>query len=170
MRYVDYLRLDGACSAVLGAALVVLGWPGLFGEGSLRDGLLAAAAILVLVLLALAGLAARRGIPLSAPGRWLTDRPIARASAGSPPLAARGLRIRLATETAIWIVGVGAWVVLTGRDGTLIWATGWATLAYGLLQLLASARRAAAVEAERHTTFLVARRPGLGTPEITTPA
>lgn len=168
MRYVDYLRLDGACSAVLGAALVALGWPGLFGDGSLRDGLLATAAILVLVLIALAGFAARRGIPVSAPGRWLTDRPIGAAAPGATGLDGAKLRRRLTVETALWIIGVGAWVVLTGRDGTLIWATGWATLAYGLLQLLASAPRAAAVEAERGTTFLVARRPGLGTPELTT--
>lgn len=170
MRYVDYLRLDGACSATLGVALIALGWPGLLGDGSMRDGLLASAVVLLIVAASLAVLAMRRGIPLRAPGRWLTDRSIARAGVGGSPMPAAALRRRLTIETALWIVGVGAWVILTGRDATLIWATGWGTLAYGLLQVLGSARRAAAVEAERHTTFFVARRPGLGTPELTTPA
>jgi hypothetical protein len=166
MRYVDYLRLDGACSAGLGGALVVLGWPGLFGDGSAQWGW--AVLAVALTMGALAGLAARRGVPLSAPGRWLTDRSIARAATGKSALDADRLRIRLVGETTLWIVGVGAWVLLTGRDTTLIWATGFATAAYGLLQLIGSARRVAALEAEGRGPFLVARRPGLGTPELTT--
>lgn len=168
MRYLDYLRLDGACSAGLGGALVVLGWPGLFGEGRLGAAAPWGVLAVAVTLAALAGLAVRRGLPLAAPGRWLTERPIAEARPDETPLQARALRRRLLIETAIWIVAVGAWVLATGRDTTLIWATGWATAAYGALQLLGSARRVARLEAEGHGPFLVARRPGLGTPDLTT--
>jgi hypothetical protein len=168
MRYVDYLRLDGACSAGLGGALVVLGWPGLFGDGRLATAVPWAIAAVVVTIVLLAGFAARRGLPLGEPGRWLTERSVGAAEPGRTPLEAAALRRRLILETALWIVGVGAWVLLTGRDTTLIWATGWATAAYGLLQLLGSARRVRRLEAEGRGPFLVARRPGLGTPDLTT--
>lgn len=167
MRYRDYLRLDGACSAGLGAALILLGWPGLIADGSLVWGWAAVGTAVALGVVAV--VAKRRGTPVSAPGRWLTDRPVARVQAGAAPLDAARLRRRLVIETAVWVVGVGAWVALTGRDTTLIWVTGWPTLAYGLLQLAASAPRVDRLEAEGRGPFLVARRPGLGTPELTTP-
>lgn len=168
MRYVDYLRLDGACSAGLGGALVVLGWPGLFGEGRLAEAWPWALVAVAVTVALLAGFALRRGLPLGDPGRWLTERSLGAAEPGLPPLDASKLQRRLVIETAVWIIGVGAWVLLTGRDTTLIWATGWATAAYGVLQLVGSARRVARLEAEGRGPFLVARRPGLGTPDLTT--
>ncbi|MDP9383702.1 MAG: hypothetical protein M3P50_00430, partial [Actinomycetota bacterium] len=70
MRYPDYLRLEGWCSIVLGLALAALAFPGLLvSYDKWWIGLLFVPG----VLLALGGwAAARRGVPLGAPGRWLT--------------------------------------------------------------------------------------------------
>lgn len=167
MAYRDYLRFEGSCSVVLGLALAVMGTPGvvLHWDGA-AYGLLFVPA----VLLALGGFAAlRRGVGLLDAGAWLTARPLATAGSGAPLLAG-ALRRRLVVETVIWILAVGAWVVLGASDGLLIFGTGLASVAYGLVQAVASRARVIRAERERGEQYLVAERPGLGLPRLTTSA
>ena len=84
-----------------------------------------------------------------------------------PGLPAAGLKRRLVVETAIWIVAVDLWVLVGASDGGFIFGTGLASLAYGLVQAFASRARVVAVERERGTRYLVAERPGLGLPRLT---
>ena len=170
MRFSSYAALNGTCSTLIGIAFIVAGFPGLLGGDGADTGYAWLALPGVLVVLApLALVAARRRIPVSAPGRWLTDRPIAAAASGASILPERRLRIRLIGETIVW--GAVALAVIAGftTSRPFAYATGWASLAYGLLELLASAPRIRAVEFERGTKYFVHRRPGLGTPEVTTP-
>ncbi len=129
MPYAAYLRLEGWCSIALGLALALLAFPGLLLDGSgTLWGLLAVPA----VLLALGAWArGRHGIPLTAPGRWLTDRPLAGAEPGRRPLDPGPLRRRLIGESVLWVVAVGAWVLIGARDGALIFGTGLASAAFG---------------------------------------
>lgn len=170
MRFSSYAALNGACSTFIGIAFVIAGFPGLLGGDDAETGYawLAIPGVLV-VLIPLALVARQRGIPLSAPGRWLTDRPLSRAEAGQSVLPETRLRWRLIGETILW--GALALAVIAGftTSRPFAYATGWASLAYGLLELLASAPRIRAAEAERGTSFFVHRRPGFGTPDITTP-
>ena len=165
MRYRDYLALEGACSMVLGAALALVSFPGLLlswdGAGY---GLFVPAVLLLLGAFA----AARRGVGLLDAGAWLTARPLATSRAGRPALGTRGLRTRLVAETAVWIVAVTAWVVVGAQDGLLIFGTGLASAAYGAVQAFASRGRVVRTERERGEEYLVAVRPGLGLPELTT--
>lgn len=166
MRYRDYLALEGSCSIVLGLALALVSFPGLLiswdGAGW---GLLFVPGVLLL----LGGFAAaRRGVGLLDAGAWLTERPLDGATAGREALPTARLRTRLVVETAIWIVAVTAWVVVGASDGLIIFGTGLASAAYGTVQALASRARVVRVERERGAEFLVAKRPGLGLPELTT--
>jgi hypothetical protein len=68
----------------------------------------------------------------------------------------------------VWIVAVTAWVLLGASDGFLIFGTGLASAAYGLVQAVASRARVVRTERERGTTYLIAERPGLGLPQLTT--
>ncbi len=165
MRYRDYLRLEGSCSIVLGLALALESFPGLVlhWDGA-AYGLLFVPGVLGL----LGGFAAaRRGVRLLAVGSWLTERPLSTAGPGAP-LPVAPLQRRLVVETAIWIVAVGLWVVLGASDGLLIFGTGLASAAYGAVQAFASRGRVVRVERERGVEFLVAERPGLGLPRLTT--
>jgi hypothetical protein len=85
---------------------------------------------------------------------------------GTADADAARLRRRLLAETAIWIAAVTAWVLLGARDGLLIFGTGLASAAFGAVQAFAATARVAAVEAQRGERYVVARRPGLGTPEL----
>jgi len=164
MPYASYLRLEGWCSIVLGLALAAVAFPGLLLD---YDGAAWALLFVPGVLLVLGGWAAlRRGIPLARPGRWLTDRPLARAEPGRPALDAARLRRRLLAETAIWIAAVTAWVLVGARDGLLILGTGLASAAFGAVQAFPAAARVRAEEAARGVRYVVARRPGLGTPDL----
>jgi hypothetical protein len=165
MRYRDYLAFEGSCSVALGLALALVSFPGLFIDW---DGAGWGLLFVPAVLLALGGFAAlRRGVGLLDVGGWLTARPLAGAVAGRPALGAGGLRRRLVVETAIWIVAVTAWVLVGATDGLLIFGTGLASAAYGLVQAVASRARVARVERERGEEYLVAERPGLGLPRLT---
>lgn len=166
MAYRDYLRWEGGCSIVLGLALAGVAFPGLLvSYDAAWTGLLFVPA----VLLALGGWAAwRGGVPIGAPGRWLTERPLREARAGEVALDAAALRRRLAVETAIWIVAVCAWVIVARSSGLLIFGTGLASAAFGAVQAFAGRARVDAVERERGERYAVARRPGLGTPSLTT--
>ncbi len=149
-------------------ALAVVSFPGLLLHW---DGVGWALLFVPAVLAALGGWAAlrhRAGV-LDA-GGWLTARPLAGVQPGLPALDARRLRVRLAAETAAWIVAVTAWVVLGARDGLLIFGTGLASAAFGLVQAFAARARVRLADDERGEDHLVARRPGLGTPDLTTAA
>jgi hypothetical protein len=164
MAYRDYLRLEGWCSIVLGLALALVAFPGLLLD---YDGAAWGLLFVPGVLLALGSWAAlRRGIPLSQPGRWLTDRPLAGARPDRPALDAARLRRRLLLETGIWIAAVTAWVLVGARDGLLIFGTGLASAAFGAVQAFAATARVRAVEAEGGERHVVAERPGLGTPQL----
>lgn len=167
MRFAAYTRLNGLCSTLIGVAFIVAGFPGLLGDGSRAANLWLAIPGVLVVVVPIAAVAMRRGVPFAAPGRWLTDRPILRAEAGASVIPADRLRRRLVVETVVW--GAVALAVIAGFSTSrpFAYATGWASLAYGLLELLASARRIEAVERERRRTFFVHRRPGFGTPELT---
>ncbi|CAA9525971.1 MAG: hypothetical protein AVDCRST_MAG30-3379 [uncultured Solirubrobacteraceae bacterium] len=168
MRYADYLRLEGTCSIVLGLALALVAFPGLLVS---YDAWWAGLLFVPGVLLALAAWARlRRGVPLLAAGRWLTERPLAGATAGRPGLDAGRLRRRLLVETAIWIAAVTAWVVLARSSGLLIFGTGLASAAFGAVQAFAARGRVRAAEREAGTAYVVAERPGLGTPSLGTDA
>ena len=165
MSYRDYLRWEGSCSIVLGLALALVAFPGLLVD---YDGAGYGLLFVPGVLLLLGGWAAlRRGIPLGAPGRWLTERPLREASADGRALEAAQLKQRLVVETAIWIVAVTAWVVLARQSGLLIFGTGLASAAYGAVQAFASRSRVARADGERGAVHRVARRPGLGSPSLT---
>jgi len=161
--YVSYLRWEGWCSVALGLALALLAFPGLLL--SYADPWLALLFVPG-VLLALGAAARARGGSLAQPGAWLTARPLARAAPGRRPLPAAPLRRRLLVETTLWIVGVGLWVVLGRSSGLLIFGTGLASAAYGAVQALAAAPHVARVQRARGERYLVARRPGLGTPDL----
>lgn len=164
MRYPDYLRLEGWCSIVLGLALAALAFPGLLVS---YDGWWLGLLFVPGVLLALGGwAAARRGVPLTAAGRWLTERPLAGATPGRAALDARRVRRRLLAETALWIAGVAAWIVLARSSGLLIFGTGLASAAFGAVQAFAARAHAAGAERARGEALVVAERPGLGTPSL----
>ncbi len=164
MRYPDYLRLEGWCSIVLGLALAALAFPGLLvSYDAWWIGLLFVPG----VLLALGGwAAARRGVPLAAPGRWLTERPLREATPGRPGLDAARLRRRLVAETALWIAGVAAWIVLARSSGLLIFGTGLASAAFGAVQAFAARAHVRAAERVSGAAYVVAERPGLGSPSL----
>ena len=164
MRYRDLLRFEGTCSVVLGLALAALAFPGwLVSYPAPWTGLLFVPA----VVLALGSWAVlRRGASPWRPAEWLTARPLSTALSERRALAAEPLRRRLVIETTVWIAAAGAWIVLSRSSGLLFFGTGLASAAYGLLQAFPSARRVAAVEARSGETFVVARRPGFGTPEL----
>ena len=165
MTYRDYLRWEGSCSVVLGLALALVAFPGLLVD---YDGAAYGLLFVPGVLLLLGGWAAvRRGVPLGAPGRWLTERPLDGAAPGASPLEPGRLKRRLVVETAIWIVAVTAWVVLARQSGLLIFGTGLASAAFGAVQAFASRARVARADRERGAVHRVARRPGLGTPALT---
>lgn len=165
MTYRDYLRWEGGCSIVLGLALAFVAFPGLVvsypGAWS--------APLFVLALLAMLSAHARfrRGVPALAAGRWLTEFPLTTAAPSREPLGGDALRRRLVVETAIWIVAVCGWVLIGRSSGLLIFATGLASAAFGVVQAFAARARVAAVQAGDGRSYLVARRPGLGTPELT---
>lgn len=162
--YRDYLRLEGLCSIVLGAVMALVGAPGvLVDHGPVWPALLLVPGLLGA--LALAALAGRRASPLR-PGEWLTARPLATATEGRPALPEGRVRRRLVVETAAWILGVTGWLVLTGSSAGLIFGTGLASIAFGLVQGVAARRRVAAVEARSGVRYLVAERPGIGTPRL----
>lgn len=166
MPYRDYLALEGRCSILLGLALALVSFPGLLLDW---DGAAWGLLFVPAVLLALGGFAAlRRGVGLADAGGWLTARPLAGAQPGRPALPSGKLRTRLVVETAVWVVGVTAWVLLGATDGLLIFGTGLASAAYGVVQAFASRARVVRVERERGEEFLVAERPGLGLPRLTT--
>jgi len=158
------LRLEGLCSVALGLALAIVAFPGLLVDYPAPwVGLLFVPAVLIL----LGGYAAlRHDVPFLRPGEWLTTRPLAGARDGRSGLARRPLVRRLGIETAVWIVAGCAWVILTGSSGLLFFGTGLASVAYGLLQMVPSARRVTAEEGSTGAIFVVARRPGFGTPEL----
>ncbi|CAA9516318.1 MAG: hypothetical protein AVDCRST_MAG45-2222 [uncultured Solirubrobacterales bacterium] len=166
MRYRELLRFEGTCSVVLGLALAALAFPGLLvSYPAAWTGLLFVPAVL-LVLGAWAVL--RRGSSPWRPGEWLTARPLATATGERRALPSGPLRRRLIVETTIWILAAGAWILLARSSGLVFFGTGLASAAYGLLQAVPSARRVAAVEARSGETFVIARRPGFGTPELGT--
>ena len=164
MPYRDYLRWEGTCSIVLGLALALVAFPGLLvSYDAAWTGLLFVPAVLLL----LGGFAAlRRGVPLGAVGRWLTERPLACARTGAEALPAAGLRRRLVIETAIWVVAVCAWVAFARSSGLLIFGTGLASVAYGAVQAFASRGRVVRAERERGVAYAVAERPGIGLPRL----
>jgi len=165
VRYRDYLAWEGACSIVLGGALMAVAFPGLLVDWS---GLWTAPLFALALLAALAAFARlRHGVPPARPGRWLTERPLREAAAGLRPLDAGRLRRRLLTETALWIVAVVAWVVLARQSGLLIFGTGLASVAFGAVQAFPARRRAEAADRDRGHDHRVARRAGLGTPGLT---
>ena len=169
MRYSAYSALNGTCSTVIGVLFIVAGFPGLVSDepGDPSYWWIAIPTV-TLMLSALALGASRRGIPLAAPGRWLTDRAIGAAEAGRSVLPEGPLRTRLIGETVVW--GAIALAVILGFSTSrpFAYATGWASLAYGLVELVASTRRIRAVEAQEGTEFLIHRRPGFGTPDLAT--
>lgn len=166
MRYRDYLALEGSCSIVLGLALALVSFPGLLLDW---DGAAWGLLFVPAVLLALGAFAAvKRGVGLLDAGAWLTARPLGGVAPGRPALPADRLRVRLVAETAVWIVAVTAWVLVGAGDGLLIFGTGLASAAYGAVQAFASRGRVARVERERGEEYLVAERPGLGLPRLTT--
>lgn len=165
MSYRDYVRWEGGCSIVLGLALALVAFPGLVLS---FPGAWSAPLFVVALLAALSAYAAlRRGVPPAAAGRWLTERPLTSAEPSREPLEERALRRRLVVETAIWIVAVCGWVLIGRSSGLLIFATGLASAAFGVVQAFAASRRVARAEAADGRRYLVAKRPGVGTPELT---
>jgi len=164
MAYRDYLRWEGSCSIVLGLALALVAFPGLLVTYEAAwVGLLFVPAALLL----LGGFAAlRRGVPLGAVGRWLTERPLARAGPDAGALPAARLKRRLLVETGIWIVAVCGWVLLARSSGLLIFGTGLASAAYGVVQAFASRARVVRAEGDRGVGYAVAERPGIGLPAL----
>ena len=163
VRYRDYLAWEGWLAIILGLELATVAFPGLilsYPRGWLGPLFVPA------VLLIFALLARRRGVPLLAAGRWFTDRPLGGARADRPGLPAAGLRRRLVIETGVWIVAVTAWVLVAGSSGLLIFGTGLASAVYGAVQAFASRGRVVRAEDERGERFVVAERPGIGTPHL----
>jgi hypothetical protein len=164
MRYVQYLRLAGACAILLGLALTLLALPGVFLHyPAWWAGLLFVPG----TLLVLGGKASRRGSPLGEPGRWLTDRPLRGARPGRDVVAAPILRRQILGETGACIVGAGAWIVLIGGIGLVFFGAGLALLAYGVLELFFSAPHIVDVEKRRRVRFRIHRRSVIGAPELT---
>ena len=162
MRYPDYLRLEGSGSIVLGLVLAVRAFPGLFVSYRAP----AAALLLVpavLVLLALIG--RRAGAPVAAPGRWLPERPLRGPARGRIPLPVAPLRRRLLVETGLWVV-VGVALVAVGSSGWLLFGTGLASVAFGVVQAVFARRHVVAEEDRRGDRFAIARRSGIGTPDL----
>jgi hypothetical protein len=118
----------------------------------------------LLVLLALIG--RRAGARLASPGEWLTARPLGGADPRRTALPAAPLRRRLLIETAVWIVGGSAWVLLTDSSHGLFLGTGLASAAFGAVQVVSSRRRVADEERRRGERFVVAERPGIGLPRL----
>ena len=166
MRYRDYLRLDGGCSTALGLALAVLGAPGVLAHYG--TSLVAVAlAFVPIVLLGIGGFAAaRHGAALNRPGEWLTQRALTAAQPGRGALAGTPVRRRLLAETAAWIAGSALWLALTGSSAFVFLGSGLASAAYGGLEAVLARRRVEARERELGIVYVVARRPGLGTPEL----
>lgn len=158
------LRLEGLCSVALGLALAIVAFPGLIVDYPAAWAGLLFVPVLLIALGAYAVL--RRGASPARPGEWLTTRPLDEARPGRSGLPRRPLVRRLGIETAAWIVGGCAWVILTGSSGLLFFGAGLASITYGLLQGVPSSRRVGEAEAEAGETFVVARRPGFGTPEL----
>lgn len=168
MTYRELLRLEGIGSIVLGLELALVAFPGLILSYSHGwTGILFVPAALAVI--ALWG-SLRHGARLSRPGEWLTKRSLEGARPGGAALDPAPIRRRLLIETAAWIIGVTLWVLFGRSSGLLIFGTGLASAAYGALQLSASRGRVAEVERASATTFYVARRPGFGTPDLTTAA
>lgn len=164
MSYRDYLRWEGGCSIVLGLALALVAFPGLVVS---YPGAWLAPLFVVAVLVALSAYAGlRRGVPVAAAGRWLTELPLATAAPSREPLDERALRRRLVVETAIWIVAVCGWVLIGRSSGLLIFGTGLASAAFGVVQAFAARTRVERAEAADRRHYLVAERPGLGTPRL----
>lgn len=164
--YADYLRYEGACAAVIGASYVAMAFPGAINSYDGAWTALAWAPALLAVFAVFAA-ATRRG-RLSAPGTWLTARPLGCARPDRRAADARRLRRTLHAEVAGWIAITLVWTVLLPSWSWWIFGTGWATLTYGVLQLAASCPIVRAAEDARGTTYYVARRPPLGvrTPEL----
>lgn len=164
MPYRDYLRLDGSCSVVLGLALAIVAFPGLvISYGYAWVGPLFVPA--TLLALALNG-RLRHGASLWRPGEWLTAGPLAGAQGRRRSMPARPVVRRVVLEAAGWVVGVTAWVLWAGSSGLLIFGTGLASAAYGLVEAVAARRRVAAVEESEERRYLLAERRGLGTPVL----
>lgn len=165
MLYRDLLRLEGVCSIILGAAFAALAFPGwLVSYPAAWAGVLFVPAVVV----ALGAFAVlRRGAAATHPGQWLTARPLATVRPGRTALPRRPLVRRLILETAMWIALAAGWIVLARSSGLLFFGTGLASVAFGVLQAVASARQVRAVESERGDVYAVAARPGVGAPELT---
>ena len=154
VRYRDYLRVEGSCSLVLGLALALVALPGL------RASYPHAWAAPLFVPVALGSIVAFCRVRLGT--TWVTERPVRDAQPGLPALDPGPLKRRLIAETAVWIVAVCAWVLATGDSGLLVCGTGLASAAYGAAQLIAAR--------SVPPGLAVARRPGLGTPDLTSSA
>ena len=159
MAYADYLRLEGSCALVLGAALIAVGAPGL--EAPLAS---AVSGVLLAAILAVAG--RRSGAPLERPGEWFTTRPLAGASAERTGLDRSRLIRRLLLETVAWVSIVCAWVLIAGQSHDIVFATGIASAAFGAIQAFAARRRVLAEEQRRGEAFVIAERKALGTPSL----
>ena len=81
-------------------------------------------------------------------------------------------RLKLERELELWRTNEQAyrrrgWVLLGRSSGLLIFGTGLASVAFGVVQALAARRRVARAQAADGRCYLVAVRPGLGTPGLT---
>jgi len=164
MTYREYLRWEGVCSIVLGLALALVAFPGLFVEHG-RPWI-----ALIYVVTALAAVATwnvtRHRAVLLRPGSWRTEASLRGAQAGAGTLEGSWLRRRLTVETSIWIVAVAAWVIGAEQSGSLVWGTGWASVAFGVLTAVPSPAHVRRVQRERREVYFVAERPGVGTPRL----
>ena len=159
MSYADYLRLEGTCALVLGAALIAVGVPGLEAPiASVITGILLAA------ILAVAG--RRSGAALTQPGAWFTTRPIDGADAERTGLDPGRLTRRLLAETALWTGAVCAWVLLADQSHDIVFATGLASAAFGVIQGFAARGRVLDEERRSGRRFVVAERKAIGTPAL----
>jgi len=164
--YREYLRLEGVCSIVLGLEMALVAFPGLF---VFWEGWPIALLFVPAVLLLLGAFGAlRNGARAGRPGEWLTTRPLRGAKEGRPGLPAVALRRRLVLETAIWITGVTALVLIFGSSPLLIFGTGLASAAFGVVQAFPARARVQAEERRRGLRYVVAERPGIGTPNLGT--
>lgn len=164
MPYRQYLRLEGMCSIVLGLEMALVSFPGLFVSW---DGWPVALLFVPAVLLGVGLFCSRRyRTSLSRPGEWLAARPLRSATEGRAGLDAERVKRRLLVETALWIVGVTAFVLLFGSAPLLVFGTGLASAAYGALEAFATRSRAVEEEQRRGVRFVVAERPGFGTPAL----
>jgi len=162
--YRDYLRLEGWCSIVLGLEMAFVAFPGLVVSWT---GWPLALLFVPGVLALLGGFGAlRNGASAGRPGEWLTTRPLRGAREGRPGLPAGSLRRRLLVETAIWVIGVTALVVILGSSPLLIFGTGLASAAFGAVQAFPARARVQAEERRRGVRYVVAERPGVGTPSL----